>query len=90
MLVSGGGFVIRGVPFHQQFGGEGFAAHVLQTPLVRNVTCLARPSGQIDPEDTARKAVEAPRVGHEGGLVRTTKKAPPAQTVSYIFAWVVG
>ena len=44
MLLSAGDFVIGGVPLHQQFGGEGFAAHVLQTPLVRNVPSLARPS----------------------------------------------
>ena len=90
VLVGGGLLVVRGVPFHEQFGGEGLAAHVVQTPLVWDVSRLAGSCRQIDPQDTAGKAVKAPRVGHDGPLARTTKKPPQVHVVSYMVGCAVG
>ena len=82
MLVGRGRFVVGRVPFNEEFGGEGFAAHVLKAPLVGDVPSLAGPGGQIHPKHPSGEAVKAPRVGHGSGLTRTTKKAPQPQAVS--------
>ena len=44
--------VVRRVPFDKEFGGKGFAAHVLNAPLVGDVPSLAGPGGQIHPDNT--------------------------------------
>ena len=90
MLVGRGGFVVRRVPFDEEFGGEGFAAHVLKAPFVGDVASLAGSGGQIHPQHPSGEAVKAPRVGHGLGLTRTTKKPPQPQEVVYISSCAVG
>ena len=75
VLIGNRCFIVGRVPLDEEFGGKRFAAHVLQAPLVRNVSGLAGSSGQIDPKDAAGKAVEAPRVGHSSPVCEVCQKA---------------